>query len=265
MSRRTLWALPSAAALFASCWWIPRPAVVPLRTIAYPGAGAAAGDLLVFLPGRGDRAEDFAERGLLAAARTAGLEADVLAVDAHLAYYYKRVITERLWADVVLPARARGYRRLWVVGISLGGLGSISLAKEHPDAVAGILAIAPYLGEPDLSREIEAAGGLARWNGAPSEADFRGVWGFLRGYAAKDERTPLWLAYGESDRYAYGHRLLASALPADRVLVAPGGHDWKAWDPLWAEFLARGAFPGTIQAAAGRRRGGVTRVYSSRD
>ncbi|HEU0105846.1 MAG TPA: hypothetical protein VFT38_06715, partial [Vicinamibacteria bacterium] len=60
-------------------------------------------------------------------------------------------------------------------------------------------------------------------------------------------------------------RLLASALPADRVLVAPGGHDWKAWDRLWTEFLAHGAFPGTIQAAAGRRRGGATRVYSSRD
>ena len=157
MSRRKLWALPSAAALVASCWWIPRPAVVPLRTIAYPGAGAAAGDLVIFLPGRGDRAEDFAERGLLAAARQAGLEADVLAVDAHLAYYYKRVVTERLWADVVLPARARGYHRLWVVGISLGGLGAISLAQEHPDAVAGILAIAPYLGEPDLPPVVPAS------------------------------------------------------------------------------------------------------------
>jgi hypothetical protein len=63
----------------------------------------------------------------------------------------------------------------------------------------------------------------------------------------------LWLAYAESDRYAYGHRLLASALPKDRVLVAPGGHDWKAWDGLWREFLARGAFPGTIHARAGAR------------
>jgi pimeloyl-ACP methyl ester carboxylesterase len=252
MRLRKSWGLPSAAALLASCWWIPRPAVVPLRTIAYPGAGVAAGDLLVFLPGRGDRAEDFEERGFLAAARKAGIEADVLAVDAHLAYYYKRIVPERLWEDVVLPARARGYRRLWVVGISLGGLGSISLAQEHPDAVAGILAIAPYLGEPDLTREIDAAGGLARWGGAPSEPDFRGVWGFLRGYATADHRPALWLAYGESDRYAYGHRLLATALPGDRVFVAPGGHDWQAWDRLWGEFLARGAFPSTLLAASAR-------------
>ena len=221
-----------------------------MRTIPHPGVGVAGGDLVVFLPGRGDRAEDFEERGFLGAARAAGLEADVLAVDAHLAYYYKRVITARLWEDVVLPARARGYRRLWVVGISLGGLGAITLAEEHPDAVAGLFVLAPYLGEPELTREIEAAGGLARWGGAPSERDFRGVWGFLRGYAAGEPRPPLWLAYGESDRYAYGHRLLATALPRERVMVTSGGHDWTAWDRLWREFLARGAFPGTIHGGA---------------
>jgi pimeloyl-ACP methyl ester carboxylesterase len=226
---------------------------VPLRTIAHPGAGVAGGDLVVFLPGRGDRAEDFEERGMLAAARAAGLRADVLAVDAHLAYYYKRVVTQRLWEDVVLPARARGYRRLFVVGISLGGLGALAMTQEHPDAVDGVMAIAPYLGEPELTREIESAGGLARWEGAPSERDFRGVWGFLRGYATREPRPPLWLAYGESDRYAYGHRLLASALPPGHVLVGPGGHDWRAWDALWERFLAAGGFPGTLAAAAAAR------------
>ena len=206
-----------------------------MRTIAHPGAGVAGGDLVVFLPGRGDRAEDFEERGFLAAAREAGLDADVLAVDAHLAYYYKRVIMDRLWEDVVLPARARGYRRVFIVGISLGGLGA-------------------------LTREIETAGGLARWSGGPSERDFRGVWSFLRGYATGEARPPLWLAYGESDRYAYGHRLLASVLPGDRVLVTPGGHDWKAWDRLWREFLARGAFPGTVGPARRSVEGGGGRL-----
>lgn len=249
MSKR--WALPSVAALLASCWWIPRPVTVPMRTVPYPGAGVAGGDLVIFLPGRGDRPEDFEERGLLAAARQAGLDADVLAVDAHLAYYYERVISERLWADVVTPARARGYRRLWLVGISLGGLGSVATLQEHPDAAAGLLVLAPYLGEPELVREIEAAGGLAHWRPGPAERDFRGVWAWLRGCATHGvPRPPLWLAYGESDRYAYAHRLLASALPPERVLVAPGGHDWTAWSRLWADFLSRGAFPGTIRAGS---------------
>jgi hypothetical protein len=33
------------------------------------------------------------------------------------------------------------------------------------------------------------------------------------------------------------------------VLVVPGGHDWTTWDRLWAELLARGAFPNTVDAA----------------
>jgi hypothetical protein len=249
MSLRKLVGLPSLAALFAACWWIPRPAVVPLRTVSYPGIGVAGGDLIVFLPGRGDQPEDFERRGFLAAARSAGLGADVLAVDAHLGYYQKRVIVDRLWEDVVAPARGRGYRRLWFLGISLGGLGSLLLAQNHPDAPAGIFTLAPYLGETELTREIESAGGLARWTGAPSKDDFRGLWGWLRGYAAGEARPRLWLAYGESDRYVSGHRLLAAALPKEHVLATSGGHDWRAWSRLWAEFLARGAFPGTIPAA----------------
>lgn len=250
---RTRGGVPGMAALLASCWWIPRPAVVPLRTISYPGA-ATRTDLLVFLPGRGDRAEDFEQRGFLAEARSAGLQADVLAVDAHLAYYLKRTIAERLWTDVVVPARARGYERLWFVGISLGGLGSLALAQEHPDAASGILAIAPYLGEPSLGREIENAGGLREWTAGADERDFRGLWSSLRGYAGNDpRRPPLWLAYGASDRYAYGHRLLASALPADRVFVVDGGHDWPTWERLFSDFLRRGGFSGTIRGAAGSR------------
>ena len=250
---RTRWGVPGLAALLASCWWIPRPAVVPLRTIAYPGTAARTNDLLVFLPGRGDRAEDFEQRGFLGEARSAGLQADVLAVDAHLAYYLKRSIADRLWTDVVVPARARGYERLWFVGISLGGLGSLALAQEHPEAASGILAIAPYLGEPALGHEIEKAGGLQRWTPGADERDFRGLWASLRGYAAGDpRRPPLWLAYGASDRYAYGHRLLASALPADRVLTEPGAHDWPTWKRLFSDFLRRGAFPGTLAPAAGR-------------
>ncbi len=253
MSGRRALGLPGVAALFASCWWIPRPAAVPMRTVSYPGVGPAGGDLVVFLPGRGDRPEDFERRGLLAAARQAGMTADVLAVDAHLAYYRKRIVTERLWADVVAAARARGYSRLWFVGISLGGLGSLALAQDHPDAPSGIFAMAPYLGEPPLAREIEEAGGLGRWGGQAEEPDFRGLWGWLRAYATRQvPRPPLWLAYGEADRYAYGHRALASALPADRVMTEAGGHDLPTWSRLWADFLARCAFPGTLRPAARR-------------
>src|SRR5204862_6470857 len=107
------------------------------------------------------------------------------------------------------------------------------------------------LGDPAVSAEIATAGGLARWTPGADARDFRRLWTSLRGYATHDAgRPPLWLAYGPSDRYAYGHRLLASALPADRVLVEPGGHDWPTWTRLWSDFLSRGAFPGRLGAPA---------------
>ena len=65
MRFRRLVALPGLAALLASCWWIPRPAVAPMRTVSHPGTGVAGGDLIVFLPGRGDRPEDFERRASL--------------------------------------------------------------------------------------------------------------------------------------------------------------------------------------------------------
>src|SRR5205814_2454051 len=115
--KRMRWAWPaSAAALLASCWWIPRPAVAPLRTVSLPGA-----------PGR----------------------------------------------------------------------------------------------------------------------DFEELWTWLRGYATGESaRPPLWLGYGESDRYAYGHRLLAAALRRERALVGPGAHDWPTRQRQRADFLAPGGSSG---------------------
>jgi hypothetical protein len=45
------------------------------------------------------------------------VKADLVAVDAHLGYYYKRTIIDRLREDVLVPAKVQGYRRIVVVGI----------------------------------------------------------------------------------------------------------------------------------------------------
>jgi pimeloyl-ACP methyl ester carboxylesterase len=82
-----------------------------------------ASTLVVFLPGRGGSMADFERQGFLDTLRDAGVKADTLTVDAHLAYYYKRTVIVRLWDDVLLPARQQGYRRIVLVGVSLGGVG----------------------------------------------------------------------------------------------------------------------------------------------
>jgi pimeloyl-ACP methyl ester carboxylesterase len=233
-------------ASLAACYR-PRPATVPLRVLRHDQPRGAHRDLVVFLPGRGDLPEDYVRRGLLEIAGQAGLDADVVTVDSHLGYYVDRSIVIRLHDDVIAPARARGYERIWLAGISLGALGSILYMQEHPGEVAGAVLIAPYLGEKPLLGEIEKAGGLRAWRPAAfSGGDYqRETWKWLQAHyaGARPGVPPLWLGYGKNDRYRQGDRLLAAVLPPERVRTAPGGHGWRAWRALWADLLGAGALP----------------------
>lgn len=233
-------ALLALTALSLSCATWRAPAV-PLRTIELaPRSGGSC--LAVLLPGRWDEPERFRRAGFAAAVAQRGLQLDLVAVDAHLGYYRDRSVVERLRADVVAPARAAGYREIWLVGISLGGLGGLTYLREHPEDLAGVLALAPYLGEAELVREIEAAGGAASWRPQRSgdgASPGRELWSWLAPWAAESGGPPLHLAWGEQDELARASRLLAALLPGERLYAQAGGHDWKTWQRLWEQFLDR--------------------------
>lgn len=216
-----------------------RPTPVPLRTIRFPGAGQPR-TLVVLLPGRRDSPEDFGRIGFPQMAAKAGAKVDMVAVDAHLGYYFNRTIVDRLQEDVIAPARKR-YDRVWLVGVSIGGTGSILDAAAHPENVDGIVLLAPFLGEEKVIHEIAAAGGLRAWQPPEPLApdDFqRRLWVWLKGYAAGSEgKIPLYLGYGTRDSFARANGLLAEVLPKERVFTVSGGHDWKAWRALWEAFL----------------------------
>ena len=125
-----------------------RPTPVPIPTVSYPGSGQMR-TLVVLLPGRYDSPEDFGRYGFPEIAARAGVRADMVVVDAHLGYYYKRTIVDRLREDVIAPARKR-YDRVWLAGISLGGTGSLLYVAEHPEDVDGIVLLAPFLGEDEV-------------------------------------------------------------------------------------------------------------------
>ncbi len=205
--------------------------------------------LLVLLPGAWDRGHDFVGQGFVGAVRERGIAADVALVDASVAYYRDHDLVERLDADVVRPARARGIRHVWIAGISIGGLGGLIYANERRGAVDGLLLMAPYLGERTTVAEVEASGGLARWAPPgtipPDDLDRR-LWQWLKTLtgAAKDaDLPPVWLGYGREDRFAAAHRVLAARLPRDHVFTAPGGHDWPAWRIVWDEMLDAAPLP----------------------
>ena len=240
-------------ALLSTCS-SPPPASAPLPAL-WLRRGTGSGRLVVLLPGRGDRAADFARHGFAAELKRRGIAADVVAADAHAGYYAERSVVARLHADVLAPARAQGYREIWLAGISLGGLGALLTAIEHPEEVDGLVLLAPFLGET-LPAEIAAAGGLAAWEpregatGLPFEGH---LWGHLRRYARGEPGLPpLWLGYGTSDRFAPVNGLLAAALPPERVARWPGGHTWRTWKALWRDLLDRGFLAQAPESAQDR-------------
>jgi pimeloyl-ACP methyl ester carboxylesterase len=228
----------------AACFG-PRPATVPLRTIEIKPAAPGSRALVVLLIGRRDRPEDFARAGFGELAARAGVGARLVAVDAHPGYYFGRTIVERLRADVIGPARAQGVERIWLAGVSLGGTGSILYSIEHPEDVSGIALFAPFLGDEDMRKELEAAGGLGGWSPPQplGPTDFqRRMWAWLKRYEGGSEgRMPIYLGWGTRDRFAGIDGTLGSVLPTDRVFTTPGGHTWRAWRALWEKFLATGA------------------------
>ena len=242
----TLW----IAAVLSGCALLPRAATVPMRIVLEPASCATRPDtLLVVLPGAYSVPEEFVREGFVAAVRERQLALDVWLPDAHLGYYRNRTILERLLADVVAPARAQGYRHIWLLGISLGGFGALALAQSPGVDVDGIVVLAPYLGEPRVIEAVAAEGGLRQWRAPDITADLSGdpdfaVWRWLKGYAqSPSQRPPLLLGYGLDDRLARNAALLGAALPPDHVLTLPGGHDWPAWTPLWRQALARMPLP----------------------
>lgn len=232
-----------AVLLAGSGCYRPKPATVPLRTIAIAPGEADAHCLVVFLPGRGDGPEDYVSNGFPEALRRAGSRCAMTGVDSHLGYFAEKTIVTRLQEDVIGPARARG-QDVWLVGISLGGLGSLLYTRDHPGEVEGLVLLAPYLGEDDLIQDVVRAGGLAQWS--KNETDFQRLWLFLKGFQRPDAGLPaLWLGYGRSDRFAEPDGLLGAVLPAGHVFTAAGGHTWRTWRNLWDQILKAGAVPGT--------------------
>lgn len=217
----------------SGCFGIP-PTEEPLPSIDTANGGARSETVIIMLPGRGDRADAFIREGFEQAGAVHGF--DTIATDAHFGYYMKRSLLPRLHEDIVLPAREAGYKNVWLLGISMGGFGSLLYASENPDLIDGVILLAPYLGERTSLEEIAASGGLQQWDSSGSRMEDHeiGIWSWLR-----DADTPVILGYGESDGMAEGYRqVMSGVLEPSSIYTLEGGHKWTTWKPLWERIAA---------------------------
>lgn len=235
--RKTLSLLVMLLALTA-CLSVP-PTEVPMPSVAAVKSDSPNRSLIVMLPGMGDRADTFQSNGFLDGGDHWNF--DVLVVDAHFGYYRERSLIPRLHQDVIVPAIAEGYKNIWLLGISMGGFGSLLYADQHPDNVSGIILLAPFLGEPEIAQSIEAEGGLALWSPDDAEGleDYEiGIWSWLKDASNGSNNSRVILGYGRSDRMANSYGPLIDALDPDQVYEIDGGHKWTTWAPLWSQIAA---------------------------
>jgi len=111
--------------------------------------------------------------------------------------------------------------------------------------VEGVILLAPFLGTRGLIAEVVRAGGLDRWQSGNIESndEERALLAWLKEYRAdKPESARIYLGYGRGDRFSPASEMLAQRLPAERVVIMEGGHDWPTWARLWKHLLERDLF-----------------------
>lgn len=210
---------------------------LPIATQTVAAALASAErTLVIVLPGFGADAQEMRDRGVAQAIQDSWPEADVMLASATFAYYRDGRLVARLHDEVVAPALRAGYRRVWLAGASLGGMGVLLYEREHPGTLTGVVLFAPFLGSNGLLDEIRAAGGARHWDPGPLPAEMNGdnyqrqVWKMVKGWADRpDLARRVWLVCGTDDRLMSGVRLMAAALPENRFMEIPGGHTWSTW------------------------------------
>jgi pimeloyl-ACP methyl ester carboxylesterase len=207
-----------------------RDLLVPARS------GQVAARRMLLLPPAYSRPEDFVRQGFTGAVHSRGLDIDLLLVELRFRSVSDRSVLTRL-EELIAAAAGAGCTQVSLVGISLGAYIALACAEREAQALEGLCLFAPYLGSHIVTQEIECAGGVAAWEpGQLAEDDEeRRIWRFIKTHAYG--APPIHLGLGREDRFGARHRLLAAALPAERVDLVPGGHEWPVWRTLWERFL----------------------------
>jgi pimeloyl-ACP methyl ester carboxylesterase len=226
--------------LFLNCS-IFYPTKNPIDTVHFITGKDQSKNLIVMLPGRRDKPEDFKKNGFIESIINSGLDSDVIVVDSHVGYYYNQNLIPRLYEDVIVPCRLKGYQNIWMLGISIGGIGTLLYTQKHPESLNGVVVLSPFLGDEEIINEMNTSGGLMKWNPKEpiSKDDYqRSLWYWLKEYSNPEHNLPkLILGYGRDDEFAFSNKLLSDVLPGNQIYVLQGGHDWDTWNRLFNHIL----------------------------
>lgn len=205
----------------------------PLRSLRQT---VGAQTLIILLPGAYMKPEDFEKSGFFSAVTQRKLALDIVAGDLDLSRISDGTALPALQAEIIEPARAQGYQKIWLGGISLGGLLALCHNADTPNQVDGLCLLAPYPGSRLTTNAIARAGGMKVWQATPEELgdpEFR-AWQWLQN---PPPDFPVFVGYGSEDRFASGMQQIAECFPPAARHAVPGTHEWPVWQVLWEYFL----------------------------
>ena len=159
------------AGIVSGCSWFSNKGALPRKL--HPSMFGTNRVLVVFLPGIGGKGSDYETQGFLKALQNRGFEASMKVLDVKPSLYLGSKIVEILKTEVFTHDKAKGYEKIYLVGISLGGHAVLRYLTEYPDDVEGAVLLAPFISGPVVSDAVTSAGGLGSWEDCPFAA-----WGY---------------------------------------------------------------------------------------
>lgn len=220
----------TAILLTAGCSF-SRPITTPIEH-QYFNYDESNTTLVLLLPGFGDTPSHFVKHGTVEQIVGCRPDVNVLGIDAHFGYYKKNIITEHLHDDIIRPAKIAGIKQIWLMGISMGGLGSLIYRQAYPDDIQAVILMAPYIGDwddltlyqrqPQQARKTVSAKLIHLWDGLTASGTLA---------------PPITLASGANDSLKKQHLWLASLIGNHHAVTEPGGHKWQVWKNLWPRAL----------------------------
>lgn len=205
--------------------------------------------LIIFIPGLYDSVDKFKKESFFSEARKAGVKADLVAININAGHLAERVMIRRIRKDVFRRIRNEGYKNIWIVGVSIGGLSSLVYLQAHEKDLCGVVVLAPFLADDKLIKEVRKFGGIKKWAPAVEKTkdsiddQINSLWTWL---TTKDDFSNIYLGYGKQDRFIVGSHLLETYLDKSHVVAIDGEHDWVTGRKLWIEQLKSRAETGLL-------------------
>ncbi|MCK4865444.1 MAG: hypothetical protein KAT06_08420 [Gammaproteobacteria bacterium] len=209
--------------------------------------------LIIFFPGLYDTAEKFKDEEFFSIARKAGITADMVSANVNIFHLAKEMMIERIEMDVFEPAKISGYKNIWLVGVSLGGLSSLLFNIKHEQDICGVVTLAPYVANTPLIEDLSEVKEIKYWqpgsdeNKLMLERRLQSLWIWLKDKSLNNDLKNIYLGYGKQDRYVGAIKFFEKILDKNHVVTVEGGHTWVTGQKIWQKQLSTRLKTGLLQ------------------